>query len=190
MKVGFYFYFFCFGFILTSPRGKVAFGILVPWPGTEPVPPAVEAQSPNHWTASNHCQWLLEENLKQNVFAGEKQAESSKWIPKPFLVPWSGSWRAGRSCWAVTLPVMHTGSLPISSGWPEYAYGWRRWLGACEETGILWAPPPHPGGSSARGRGWEEAWWSQPLSHGDVGWGCVSSLLVSPVCPVPGLDSE
>ena len=27
-----------------------ACGILVPWPGIEPVPPAVEAQSSNHWT--------------------------------------------------------------------------------------------------------------------------------------------
>ena len=27
----------------------VACGILVPWPGIKPVPPAVEAQSPNHW---------------------------------------------------------------------------------------------------------------------------------------------
>ena len=26
-------------------------GILVPQPGIEPGPPAVEAQSPNHWTA-------------------------------------------------------------------------------------------------------------------------------------------
>ena len=29
----------------------VAFRILVPWPGIEPVFPAVEAQSPNRWTA-------------------------------------------------------------------------------------------------------------------------------------------
>ena len=29
----------------------VACGILVPRPGTEPVPPAVEVQSLNHWTA-------------------------------------------------------------------------------------------------------------------------------------------
>ena len=28
-----------------------ACGILVPWPGIEPGPPAVEAQSPNHWTS-------------------------------------------------------------------------------------------------------------------------------------------
>ena len=27
-----------------------AYGILVPWPGFEPVPPTVEAQSLNHWT--------------------------------------------------------------------------------------------------------------------------------------------
>ena len=39
MHVSFFFFFFW-------PRG-----ILVPWPGIEPVPPAVEAQSPNHWTA-------------------------------------------------------------------------------------------------------------------------------------------
>ena len=29
----------------------VAWGILVPWPGIKPVPPAVEAGSPNQWTA-------------------------------------------------------------------------------------------------------------------------------------------
>ena len=27
------------------------YGFLVPWPGMEPVPPAVESQSPKHWTA-------------------------------------------------------------------------------------------------------------------------------------------
>ena len=31
--------------------GLVACGILVPWPGIEPGPPAVEAWSTNHWTA-------------------------------------------------------------------------------------------------------------------------------------------
>ena len=30
----------------------VACGILVPQPGVEPMPLAVEARSPNHWTAS------------------------------------------------------------------------------------------------------------------------------------------
>ena len=30
---------------------RKACGILVPQPGMEPVPPAAEAQSPNHWTA-------------------------------------------------------------------------------------------------------------------------------------------
>ena len=28
----------------------MAFGVLVPQPGIEPLPPAVEVQSPNHWT--------------------------------------------------------------------------------------------------------------------------------------------
>ena len=31
------------------PRGTVC-GILVPWPGMEPSPPAMAAWSPNHWT--------------------------------------------------------------------------------------------------------------------------------------------
>ena len=30
---------------------SVAYGILVPWPGIEPMPPAVEVQSLNHWTS-------------------------------------------------------------------------------------------------------------------------------------------
>ena len=30
---------------------RTACGILVPRPGIEPVPPVVEAWSPNHWTA-------------------------------------------------------------------------------------------------------------------------------------------
>ena len=39
-----------FFFFSLWPRYMVC-GILVPWQGIEPVPPAVEAQSPNHWTA-------------------------------------------------------------------------------------------------------------------------------------------
>lgn len=37
-------------FIFLSLRGAV-YGIFVPQPGVEPVPHAVEAQSPKHWTA-------------------------------------------------------------------------------------------------------------------------------------------
>ena len=36
-------------FIYIRPR-RAACGILVPQPGIEPVPPAMEARSPNHWT--------------------------------------------------------------------------------------------------------------------------------------------
>ena len=35
----------------------VACRILVPWPGIEPRPPAVEAPSPNHWTAREVWNW-------------------------------------------------------------------------------------------------------------------------------------
>ena len=31
--------------------GHVAYGILAPWPGIKSVPPALEVQSHNHWTA-------------------------------------------------------------------------------------------------------------------------------------------
>ena len=43
--------FILFYFILIFWLHCVACGILVPWPGIESVPPAVEAWSPNHWTA-------------------------------------------------------------------------------------------------------------------------------------------
>ena len=41
----------------------VACGILVSRPGTEPVPPAVEAQRPNHWTTRDFpwTSWTLME---------------------------------------------------------------------------------------------------------------------------------
>ena len=38
-------------FLFTSWPCRLACRILVPWPGIEPVPPAVEAQHPYHWTA-------------------------------------------------------------------------------------------------------------------------------------------
>ena len=40
-----------FGFSFLFWPYHTACGILVPQPGIEPAPPAVEAQSPNHWTA-------------------------------------------------------------------------------------------------------------------------------------------
>ena len=45
----FFFHFFLF-FFLFFWLHSTACGILVPWPGIEPLPPAVEAQSLNHWT--------------------------------------------------------------------------------------------------------------------------------------------
>ena len=43
-----WFFVFVFLFLFWPHRG--ACGILVPCPEIEPMPPAVEAQSPNHWT--------------------------------------------------------------------------------------------------------------------------------------------
>ena len=39
------FYYWCFFFW----PGHAFYGMLVPWPGIEPGPPALEAQNPNHW---------------------------------------------------------------------------------------------------------------------------------------------
>ena len=41
--------FFFFPFSFFSLFGHTAFRILVPQPGIEPEPPAVEGPSPNHW---------------------------------------------------------------------------------------------------------------------------------------------
>ena len=70
LKFLFYFIFILFYFTLLFcfwPH-RVACGILVPSPGIEPGPPAVETWSPNHWTAREfpvilliHCWiwWLI-----------------------------------------------------------------------------------------------------------------------------------
>ena len=49
--VCFFCFFFWHLFIHLFICGRAARGILVPRPGMEPGPPAVEARSPNHWTA-------------------------------------------------------------------------------------------------------------------------------------------
>ena len=41
------------------PTPSTAWGILVPQPGIEPVPPAVEAQSLNHWIAREFPMLLI-----------------------------------------------------------------------------------------------------------------------------------
>ena len=39
-----------------------AYGILVPQPGTEPTPPALDAWSLNHWTARNFPKSIIFKN--------------------------------------------------------------------------------------------------------------------------------
>ena len=46
-------------FFFFWPRRHAACGILVPRPGIEPAPPALEAQSLNHWTAREVPRWLF-----------------------------------------------------------------------------------------------------------------------------------
>ena len=49
----------------------MAHGILIPQPGIEPMPPAVEAQSLNHWTAretSDHFRYFMWVELYSMTF--------------------------------------------------------------------------------------------------------------------------
>ena len=48
-----------FYFVLFFWPCCVACGILVPWPGIEPVPPALEAEGLNHWTAREVLNYIL-----------------------------------------------------------------------------------------------------------------------------------
>ena len=46
-------------FFIQDLSCHVARGILIPPPGIEPVPPALEAQSLNHWTAREVPDYLI-----------------------------------------------------------------------------------------------------------------------------------
>ena len=52
----------------------VACGILAPWPGIEPMPPAVEERSPNHWTAKE-VPVMAFFNLLFNVILSKEKSE-------------------------------------------------------------------------------------------------------------------
>ena len=64
---------------------RAAWGILVPWPGTEPVAKAVEVPSPNHWTAREFPDFsmlsyslLVYPRLRQNSLVG--MAKGMRWL--------------------------------------------------------------------------------------------------------------
>ena len=67
--------FFLLNFLATPWTGC---GILVPQPGTKPMPPAVEAQSLNHWTREVLQTWYL-------GFKNRSPIKESK-------VPWRNGW--------------------------------------------------------------------------------------------------
>ena len=52
----------CFGFFFFW-LCRTAYGILVPWPGIKPTPPAVEAQSLNHWTTREVLRNMLKSDI-------------------------------------------------------------------------------------------------------------------------------
>ena len=58
-------------------------GILVPQPGTEPGPPAVEAWSPSHWTAGefpNYYYFLIRQRQQLYMLAGIGLPKASRGI--------------------------------------------------------------------------------------------------------------
>ena len=60
----------------------VACGILVPWPGIEPVPPVTEAQSLNHWSTREvpPFSWLYNEESGAHL-TPEVIASNCRWCP-------------------------------------------------------------------------------------------------------------
>ena len=58
-------------------------GILVPWPGTEPVPSAVEAQSLNHWTTQKTLTSLKMGSQKAPKILPYKSAVSPSHLSLP-----------------------------------------------------------------------------------------------------------
>ena len=59
-----YFLYFFFFIIIWGGAYCTACGILVPWPGIEPMLPGVEAQSPNHWATREDPGGLSSRNTK------------------------------------------------------------------------------------------------------------------------------
>ena len=74
--------------VLIFWRSHVASRILVLWPGIEPVPSALEAWSPNHWTArevsSVFYKWWLKLIITHKRYIPyrdkEKRAEKGSWL--------------------------------------------------------------------------------------------------------------
>ena len=73
-----------------------AYGILVPWPEIEPTPPALEAQSPNHWTAREvptylFDTWLMYHHFLQKIFwfsLSRMMCSLPSWTSNVPGIPW------------------------------------------------------------------------------------------------------
>ena len=94
----------CLGFFLSYPASC---GLLIPRPGIEPVPPAVEAQNLNHWTTR--------EVPKPGIFDSRWQREGRvvadeprKWQPEQR--------RAGSTTELPASGAKSTASSPVSLG--------------------------------------------------------------------------
>ena len=66
---------------LWTAERRAAYGILVAWPGIKPMPPAVESQSLNHWTARGVSRNSLNQRdkkyaLRCSHYTGEKEKKN------------------------------------------------------------------------------------------------------------------
>ena len=62
----------------------MACGILVPWPGIKPVPPAMEAQSLNHWTDREvplMQSWCVRSDMVQRLVTYTRIREARVQVP-------------------------------------------------------------------------------------------------------------
>ena len=116
--------------------GRLACRILVPQPGIEPMPPAVEARSPNHWATrevpdqvfSNH--FIKRVLLKQNLMCMGAPCTATTYQSVFILWPKDSSKRAEL---IISLPLAHS-SKTSHQAWSKMPSPCRLWA--------MWPCPP------------------------------------------------
>ena len=133
-------------------------GILVPQPGIETVTPAVEAQSPNHWTAREEFPLFLKNNIKSDsvVFLKELGRNSfsiSFFVCSFVFTPLSPCWshielpsspnpgNSGKGSRLQAGVAAHRERLDVLASAVPLATARRLWLTAQSPA---WGPHRHP----------------------------------------------
>ena len=127
----------------------MACGILVPWPGIEPVPPAVEAQSPNRWTAREVPDPLFQSlphtrshQWSQGYFRISKNRKNIELRENRYLETCSVSSRPGLHGWLLALPRESWTAIK-NSQWMRRYFPWSPAFLRLPSS-LLWPPTATP----------------------------------------------